>query len=333
MTASIPNPGAFVDVVAVQEPTPYVLNPQGDRTGKISAAQTVPEVSPRRVRSWHVAGDGEVTNEDGGESCDHQVGGWEYLIDAKRPRAYGKCVRCARLLLALLPARLSTPWRHTMLATSPEEFHALEHFAEAAEDVFRESGTSQSLTFGDGVVLARVLPYIIQRVENEAQARADQLVHSALRSVERYSSEAVELLERRDQAERKLRSAKRRLSKTVASLLAAEANPGRVILAAEGLSVAYVYALVSTAEPDRWRYVGSTDNPSARLAAHLGKGANRLVRDWVKSIASSTHRVEMIQLWSGTCRSEAYGQEVGFIGLGRSKEMADLNEQIPQVMS
>ena len=333
MTASISTPGVFADVVGIEEPTQRVLNPQGDRHGEFSASEVVPDASPRRVRCWHVADDGEVTNEDAEESCEHLVPGWSYIIDVKRPRAYGKCVRCARLLLALLPAKLSFPWENTAFATSPEEFHALEHFAEAAEDVFRTSGTSQSLTFADGVVLARMLPDIIQRVDNEAKVRAEQLVQSALESVARYQSQAADLLEQRDRAERKFRAAKRRLSRTVVSLIAAEATPGRVVLAAEGLTLAYVYALVSTEEPDRWRYVGSTDNPSARLNAHLSKGANRHVREWVQSVASSTHRVEMIQLWKGSCRDEAYSQEDRLIGVARSKGMADLNEQFRQVMS
>lgn len=105
----------------------------------------------------------------------------------------------------------------------------------------------------------------------------------------------------------------------------AYASRDPLVLCSDALPPMYVYALVSTAAPRAYRYIGCTDSPHQRLSAHCSESASSRVRDWVRDTLRSGHLVQMVELWRGADRLEAEAQEERLIADYAALGMADLN--------
>lgn len=134
-----------------------------------------------------------------------------------------------------------------------------------------------------------------------------------------------QLLDQQERLKLRVAALKRRARALGVRVGDAYASRDPFVLCSDALPPMYVYALVSTAAPTVYRYIGCTDSPHQRLSAHLSNSAATLVREWVRDTLRSGHLVQMVELWRGADRLEAEAQEertiADYVALG----MADLN--------
>ena len=80
-----------------------------------------------------------------------------------------------------------------------------------------------------------------------------------------------------------------------------------------------------TDAPEAHRYIGSTSDPSARFTSHLSDRARPQVQAWVQSVRDSGNVVEMLRLWEGVGRAEAFKVERKMISAAVARGLCDLN--------
>lgn len=102
------------------------------------------------------------------------------------------------------------------------------------------------------------------------------------------------------------------------------ADPPQVIARAVPVRSHTVYGLVSSAEPNRVRYVGQSVAPARRMDDHASATAAPAVREWFQATLAAGHEVWMIRL-AEVGPELASRAEQDWIAAYVAREMADLN--------